>query len=219
MKMRRLSRMGNARCDHLKATSCPSHRISASTVRSKVKHAVRAVQGSKYPRRRSAASRSVGYSLSYIASHECSLPESFGFPHRIFNHCVTPEQTSSGAIDDPNIILKMIGRRLAVDLPDRTPGEKLPPMLFQAANAERLGRNDRLAPAESLDHESVECVPQSARRTFDGDDPAVDWAICVLDIFGLTGSKLEHQQISAVPAEDLGTLILVSISGRLNSPS
>jgi hypothetical protein len=67
-----------------------------------------------------------------------------------------------------------------------------------------------------LDHESVECVPQGARRTFDGDDLAVDWAVCVPDMFGLAGPELEHQQMSAVPAEDLGALILVSIPGRPN---
>jgi hypothetical protein len=90
-------------------------------------------------------------------------------------------------------------------------------MLSYATNTERIGRNNRLAPAESLNHEPVERVPQGARRTFGWDDPAVDWAVCVPDMFGLTGPKLEHQQISAVPAEDLGTLILVSIPGPLDS--
>lgn len=104
-----------------------------------------------------------------------------------------------------------------MDLPDRTPTEELSPMFFEAANAKRLGRNNALAPAKSLDHESVECVPQGARRTLHGDDPAIDWAVCVPDMFGLTGSKLEHQQVSTVPTKDLRTLILVSIPSQPDS--
>jgi hypothetical protein len=88
-------------------------------------------------------------------------------------------------------------------------------MLCHAANRERLGRTDRLASTKALNKESIESVPECAGGVLGRDDPAVDRAVRVANMLRLPGSKLEHQQGFAVPTENLGTLVLVSIPGQM----
>jgi hypothetical protein len=103
---------------------------------------------------------------------------------------------------------------LAVDSPNRLPSEELSPMLSQGANTERFGRSTRLAPAKSLHHEPIERVPKCARGAINGDDPAVNRAVRIPDMVGLAYSKLEDQEKLAVPAENLGTFVLVRVPGE-----
>lgn len=160
----------------------------------------------------------LGTHASTIGGFGLSLslfPETSSLPHCILHHLVTPVQSPGGSVDRANITLRMLERGLAVDSPDRPPSEELSPMLCQGTNLERFCSSDRLAPAKSLYHESVERVPKCACGAMNGGDPTVDRAVRIPDMLGLTCSKLEDQERLAVPAENMGTFVLIRVPGEL----
>lgn len=87
-------------------------------------------------------------------------------------------------------------------------------MFCQRANAERFGRGDRLAPAESLYQEPIKRVSKCAGRTIDGDHLTVNRAVGIPDMLRFACSKLENQKEFAVPAEHLGAFVLVRVSTK-----
>jgi len=70
-----------------------------------------------------------------------------------------------------------------------------------------------LASSKSLDKKPIQCIPQCTHGPLSRDDPAVHRAIWVADIIDCLGSELQQQEKLAIPAENLGTLVLVRVPG------
>jgi len=111
------------------------------------------------------------------------------------------------------VAVVVVGVGLAIDAPPyRTASEKLPLILGQTPDCERsVGGKCGLTPSQALHHEPIKRIAKCTGRAGHGNHPTVHRAICSLDILRFTGSKLQQQQNSAIPAKDLGTLILVCV--------
>jgi hypothetical protein len=129
---------------------------------------------------------------------------------------VGPVESTMFGIYGPLESARVLTVRYAVDFPDERAREKFAVRLGEEPaypGRDRGGPVVALAPPEALCEETIEGVAESHAvvAVHPRDDPAVDFAVGILDLLRGFGTELEHEKLFAIETEYLGALVLVGI--------